>query len=322
MYKKIIKTAKEFSLTAKEKDAILSRVSSFMEENPVGPVSGDIKSPYVGAVINSDPIRHKQHNNGWSQLFILSKIKNKTFMRTTIITALILMLGGSTAFAANSSLPGDTLYPVKVHINENLRSAFTVGAQNKADYEAQLAQTRLQEAETLAARGQISDEQKADITVNFNEHAKAVAQYEKEMNTTGKTDEAASTDSHFKAMLSTHDSILTEISQNDSKNSNTINDITGAVGVYLTGHADADSKTNVNENTSHDASSNSNHEKTDENANAGLHVNGTLNTIINNDDGSESTSSNSSGPSTSGNSSSSASGSGSATGTVTGELGL
>jgi hypothetical protein len=53
-------------------------------------------------------------------------------------------VGGSTVYAAQSSLPGDTLYPVKTAV-ENLQLAITPGAVAKANLHLKLAQRRIDE---------------------------------------------------------------------------------------------------------------------------------------------------------------------------------
>jgi hypothetical protein len=55
------------------------------------------------------------------------------------------MAGGSTAYAAQSSLPGDTLYPVKTGM-ENLQLAVTPGAAGRADFHLEMLQRRIDEA--------------------------------------------------------------------------------------------------------------------------------------------------------------------------------
>ena len=48
--------------------------------------------------------------------------------------ALALVLCGGTAYAAESALPGDILYPVKLHVDETVQGAFAVtDAEKRAD---------------------------------------------------------------------------------------------------------------------------------------------------------------------------------------------
>jgi hypothetical protein len=66
-------------------------------------------------------------------------------LASVVLGVLILVLaGGSTVYAAQSSLPGDTLYPVKTGV-ESLQLAVTPGAAAKANLHIKLAQRRIDE---------------------------------------------------------------------------------------------------------------------------------------------------------------------------------
>lgn len=85
--------------------------------------------------------------------------------------ALLLLVGVSTASAAQGSLPGDILYPVKISINEQVESAFAVGTEAKAQLHAELANRRLEEAQALAVAGKLHSEAADVLEANFNTHA-------------------------------------------------------------------------------------------------------------------------------------------------------
>lgn len=69
---------------------------------------------------------------------------------------LILVTGGVTASAAGHSLPGDTLYPIKISVLEPLRGSLIRGAVPAANWAEEKTIRRLEEAETLAARGKLN----------------------------------------------------------------------------------------------------------------------------------------------------------------------
>jgi hypothetical protein len=68
------------------------------------------------------------------------------------------MITGGTSFAAQSSVPGDFLYPVKIGFNENIRAAFAVSADSEADLQADLLEERIEEAQALQIEGRLSGE--------------------------------------------------------------------------------------------------------------------------------------------------------------------
>jgi len=84
------------------------------------------------------------------------------------------MIGGGASYAAESAVPGDILYPLKIHVTEPLmmRMARTEGERARID--ALRAERRLFEAERLAARGEMNAERAASLQSSFGAHASAV----------------------------------------------------------------------------------------------------------------------------------------------------
>jgi hypothetical protein len=80
-----------------------------------------------------------------------------------VVAALIVvsMLGGGTVYAAQHSLPGELLYPVKT-ATEDVRLFFAGGSAAKAELNLQFAQTRLEEMSKLA----VSNEERTQLAVN------------------------------------------------------------------------------------------------------------------------------------------------------------
>jgi hypothetical protein len=73
----------------------------------------------------------------------------------------VAMLGGGTVYAAQNSLPGELLYPVKTGF-EDVRLFFARGNAAKAELNLQFAQTRLEEMNKLA----VSNEERTQLAVN------------------------------------------------------------------------------------------------------------------------------------------------------------
>lgn len=95
--------------------------------------------------------------------------------RFAFALALVLIVTGGTAYAAHGALPGDLLYPVKVGVNEPVSGALAFTDTAKAAWHADIAETRLAEAETLAEKGTLTASTSEELAVNFSEHADAVA---------------------------------------------------------------------------------------------------------------------------------------------------
>lgn len=140
-------------------------------------------------------------------------------LKTMPIYAIILVLaiaGGGVSAAAQTAVPGDILYPIKVNVNEGVRAAFTVGAEAKTEYEATRAVKRLEEAEELAAKGKLSTDATLKIEENFAEHADRVEARVKEFEAREDFKAAADVTSNFETSLKAHEEILNRLSLKDS----------------------------------------------------------------------------------------------------------
>lgn len=78
--------------------------------------------------------------------------------RTAIVAmalAVLVIGGAGTAYAANSTLPGDVLYPVKIRINEKLQVYLADSAEAKSELQLELIDRRMDEGVQLAAQGRL-----------------------------------------------------------------------------------------------------------------------------------------------------------------------
>lgn len=94
--------------------------------------------------------------------------KPMNIIATLVIAALV---GGGTTYAAEASVPGDTLYGLKTGLTENVRGALALNTEARAEFESWRAERRLAEAEKLSARGSFSEERRADLETRFMAHA-------------------------------------------------------------------------------------------------------------------------------------------------------
>ncbi|MBU6370983.1 MAG: hypothetical protein KGH93_02045 [Patescibacteria group bacterium] len=97
----------------------------------------------------------------------------KTFASVLASVLALVTVSGSVAYAAEGSVPGDLLYPVKTHVTEPIRDALAFTPAEKASWDAQKASRRLAEAETLANRGALSPTNEQDLRRHFDESAAA-----------------------------------------------------------------------------------------------------------------------------------------------------
>lgn len=129
-FKHIIKEAKRLTLQKEEKSQIRETLLSYMQEHPVR---------------DDEIIRHQyQRPNIWGSMFLKPAF---------VALSLILIVGGGTGYAAERALPGDLLFSVKVHVNEEVNGFFAYSEEAKADWQIQRVERRLKETEKLALRG-------------------------------------------------------------------------------------------------------------------------------------------------------------------------
>ncbi len=126
---------------------------------------------------------------------------------------LIVMLGGGTTYAAQGAVPGDILYTVKVGVNEPVRQALAVSTEAKAAFHADVAETRLEEAEVLASEGRLSASTSAEIEASFETHIARAEEVAKKLEEEEKTDIAVEVEAELDSVLSAHSAILAKLGE-------------------------------------------------------------------------------------------------------------
>ena len=88
--------------------------------------------------------------------------------------ALLLAGSGGVAYAAEGALPGGALYGVKVGVLEPVGTLLTAPS-GQAAWQMTLAERRLEESATLAARGTLSTSTADSLTANYEAHVTAAS---------------------------------------------------------------------------------------------------------------------------------------------------
>ena len=185
------KNADKVRLSALEKQSVRTELGNFISARPVRV---------------HDALRHR------SQLFLISRP-----MFATIAIALVLLLGGGTTLAAEGSIPGDLLYPVKVNVNEQVRAALATSAEAEAEWDARRTERRLEEAAVLAADGRLSATIETRISERFEKHTQRAQVRIEELEAAGKTEEAARLSSRLEVALKTHEQVLKGVVENKAE---------------------------------------------------------------------------------------------------------
>jgi hypothetical protein len=165
-----------------------------------------------------------------------------SFKRNMAIALIIaLILGGGTSFAAESALPGDALYPIKISVNEEVRGWVAFTDQAEANLEANLAKKRLEEAESLSAEGRLDTKTQVELKAKFEDHAKRFEERASKLQDKNDGKTSLEVYSNFEANLKAHADILARMESNTTA----VNSILGAVRLKINSSSEAKATTSA-----------------------------------------------------------------------------
>lgn len=188
------KEAKAICLTNDEKKLMQSQMLEFIKTNPVRT-----------EVVARQEVQIVEPFSTFS--FPLLKRK---YMFTTLAAVVIVMLTGGVSYAAEGSMPGQPLYPIK-QINEEVKAAVTVSAKATADWNARRAERRLEEATTLAVQGKLNEKTELELTTKLKAHVKATETEIKKLETNGDVQAAADVSARLNNALVVHGNIISSL---------------------------------------------------------------------------------------------------------------
>jgi hypothetical protein len=120
-------------------------------------------------------------------------------------------IGGGTSVAAQNALPGDALWGFKVGINENVQAALAPQGKAQADFDIRAIETRISEAQKLAANSKLTTQAQAYIRANFEAHANSAARQVAALEAKGDYAAAADVAARFQAAVAAQVSALAEL---------------------------------------------------------------------------------------------------------------
>ncbi|MFA5997517.1 MAG: hypothetical protein WC791_03455 [Candidatus Paceibacterota bacterium] len=198
--KQLKRGAKNTRLSSAEKGDMRSVLLQYVKSHPVDQTvfaSRAIPSPYI-----------------------FSKFRNKKTISAFVIGSLL--VGSSVSFAAEGSVPGDILYPVKVGVNENVRRVVAVTPEAKAALDVALVERRLVEIEKLAALPDTPAELHELAAVNLGKYMHAAEERFETVENDNDGDEDTHIVTNLSAVLSVHEQILSDIQADFEKKNITV----------------------------------------------------------------------------------------------------
>ncbi len=212
---------RRFSLTDAEHEAMRSELKLFIAKHPA-------RMPIYAGML--EYFR--------TTVAAIHGVTSTRYTSAAMAFALVLCVGVGTSYAAESSLPGDPLYSVKVSLNEGVREALAVTPKAKAEWSTTVASRRLEEAELLAANGTLTLAASAEIKQSLEESAKkfddSVAALAVGADASA---EIADVQSTFEAELNAHAQVLAALSEAVPAASERIAPILASVQIRASGAA-------------------------------------------------------------------------------------
>lgn len=206
MFRSLRRQLKKINIDSREKQELREGILGYIKQNPCEDVrkTGSIRQIFQVQRFN-----------------VL--LTNKP-MFITVVVALVALVSGGTALAAENTLPGDVLYPVKVYVNEEVRASFANTDEERAEWEATLAQRRMIEATLLAQRGELREDLAVKVESRLSMHIQKTETLIDRLNDEGKTEEAAEAQAKLDALIRLHQDLLArldEIEDEDDDNNTT-----------------------------------------------------------------------------------------------------
>lgn len=135
------------------------------------------------------------------------------FVAPALAVALVFVSGG-VSYAAERAIPGNVLYPIKVHVNEEVRSALTFDEETQLSWDIRRAERRLEEAAALVAEGKTDAETHAALRTKFEKHTEAVAEHVEAVEEENPT-LALEAHSEFEASLMAHSEVIERLADRE-----------------------------------------------------------------------------------------------------------
>lgn len=157
----------------------------------------------------SEPI--KTHNSPWTFFHF-----HRTAAMSFSAAALAILVTTGVAAASEGTIPGDILYPIKVHVTEEARSAILRTPAAKAAWETRRLERRLAEAEKIVQRN-VNPRALSSLGIDINAHTERVQNSIDDMERSGNIQAAAEASSNIEAPLAAHKKILQEMKKSQKE---------------------------------------------------------------------------------------------------------
>ena len=182
-----IKEIQNIKMTANEKENILKSVLNFSVPN-----KKPIHSPYS----------------------FISIFQKNHFVFYGALSCLVLFLGsGGLVLGSQKSLPGNTLYSLKVKVVEPISSAMKLSPEKKAQYEIALVKERIAETQALAYQGELDINKQQQVNELIESHKIAFSEAVEEIKQSEPNEEIVATAVNLEQQMEENVQTITLVTQ-------------------------------------------------------------------------------------------------------------
>lgn len=187
----IFEALKNESLSQSERVLLRNRLKDFMHEHP---------------------LRAPMHIRIQEAFISMTSMRSVSMRMVPAVLSLVLVLGIGTSYAAQASLPGDALYPIKIHFNESVQGAVALSDTAQASWNAEKLERRLTEAEQLVAKSALTPEAQATLKTQIDAAANDFDRSVQNIAATQDDAHVAAVQSDLEASLIGHAEVLLTLS--------------------------------------------------------------------------------------------------------------
>lgn len=187
--------ASETRLNQKEKDALRTRILTYMEYHP---------RQYTARKKHTVPV------------FSFISHMSASLRAVSAFGAVAAITLTLVPYFAEGAKPGDLLYAIKTGVNEPLRSITLSTPAEKITFETKLLERRVEEAKLLIEEGKLDAAAEEKLSVNIKRHTDTIQKNIEELKTTD-TENADVAQTEFTSVLATSDTIVSALTNDDDQ---------------------------------------------------------------------------------------------------------
>ncbi len=199
----LIDKLKGLKMTSEEKTDVYNRALSVIES---------IETAHQNTFHNPKPIK-STFVSAWTLY-----IQERKFVPTLVIAAVLLVTGG-TSLWAEKSLPGDSLYSLKLNVNEQIQGLAAVTPEAKAKFALEVTDKRLKEVAILSSQGKLDNQTRKIIETQLAKQAGQVQNQVASLVAVRNVKAAQEVAVNYESSLKAHELILQKISSTQASTS-------------------------------------------------------------------------------------------------------